>query len=347
MYTGRMPRAARALAVLSLASVAGAVAGWAPGQAAAAERQRVAVVKLAVEGGVSEAARDLFARQLVDGLAAAHFEVLAGATVRQKLAAAGVDLGNCRGGPCLARAARELDVAFLVVGSIDENDKTYDITLELVNGRSGAPIATNRERCEICGVEEAGEKVGLAASILGARLEALARTPAHFVIRSHPNGARVTIDGEAAGRTPLDRELPAGTHKLALTASGYEPLVRTVNAVNGVDEPPLELNLVPLPTKFPYRAAGWAALVVGVAALAAGIWAVHVDGSEVACADGERGLDMHCPTVRDTRALGAALVGVGGAAAMLGGTWIYFGGMGTPRNEQPEPATGVIVGGRF
>jgi len=330
--------------------------GWAPRRAeartagpagGASDRQRVAVVKLTFSGGVPEAARDLFGDRLVEGLAAAQFEVLSGSVVRQRLTAASVDVAACYGSGCLARAAAALGVAFLVVGSVEEHDKTYEITLELINGRSGAAIGINRERCEICGVAEAGEKVGLAASALRARLEALARTPARFVIRSRPAGAHVRIDGEDAGRTPLDHELVGGVHKLELTAQGYDPLDRTVTAVSGVDET-LDLDLVPLPTKFPYRLAGWTALVAGVAALTIGIWGVVADGSEVTCAVADQGDFGHCPKLHDTARMGAALIGLGAVSATLGGTWVYFGMRGTPRqSEAAPPVPGLTIGKSF
>jgi hypothetical protein len=317
------------------------------GKAAAEEKQRVAVVKLGFDGGVPEAARELFAQRLVEGLAAARFEVLTGAMVRERLAAAGLGEGSCAGGSCTAKAARALDVAFLVFASITEQQKTYDITLELVNGRSGVTIGTNRERCEICGVEEASEKVGLAASALRARLEALANSPPRFIIRSHPSGARISLDGEPLGRTPVDRELTPGVHKLELAADGYDNLERTVTAVNGVDET-LDLDLVVLPTKLPMRAMGWTALIVGVAALAGGIWAESVDGSEIACAPEQKDDLGHCPNVRNTRVLGAILTGVGAASATLGGVWLYIGRGGTVRREEGTPQTATVgVTGHF
>jgi hypothetical protein len=336
---------ARAAAALLLAIVV-ATAGRVQ---AADEKQRVAVVKLGFDGGVPEAARELFAQRLVEGLAAARFEVLTGAMVRERLAAAGLNEGSCSGGSCTGKAARALDVAFLVFASVTEHDKTYDITLELVNGRSGVTIGTNRERCEICGVEEASEKVSLAASALRARLEALANTPARFIIRSHPSGARISLDGEALGRTPIDRELAPGVHKLELAAEGYDNLERTVTAINGVDEA-LDLDLVVLPTKLPLRAMGWAGLIVGVAALVGGIWAVSVDGDEIACAPEQRDDLGHCPTLRSTRVLGAVLTGVGAASATMGGVWLYLGGVGSPRKEEgegPPHAATVGVTGRF
>ena len=116
----------------------------------------------------------------------------------------------------------------------------------------------------------------------------------------------------------------------------------------GVDET-IDLELVPIPMKFPFRKAGWAALVVGVAAVAAGIWAVAADGDQVSCAaPNSHGL---CPTVRNTRGLGAALIGGGAAAATLGGAWIYISGglsgIAAPAERADARGGSITVGGTF
>jgi hypothetical protein len=320
-------------------------------------RQRVAVVRVDFEGNVAEAARELFANRAVEGLAAAQFEVFAGAAVTHKLAAAGRKLAECRDAGCYPAMAQALAVGYLVSARVVESNKNYEVSLELINGRTGGVIGSNRDRCEICGVDEAGEKMALAASALRTRLEALTKTPARFIIQSSPAGVAIAIDGAPAGRTPVDRELPAGLHKLELAADGYDRLERTVTAVSGVDET-IDLDLVRLPMKFPFRKAGWAALAVGAVAIVAGIWAVSVDGDQVSCGVAARDDLGHCPNVRSTRGLGAALVGLGGAAAALGGAWLYIAG-GTPgvgalEHADPNGARSVslrggslLVGGHF
>jgi hypothetical protein len=348
---GRRQRRSRSRAlVLALLAVAlGAprradAQGEAPGPGAS--KQRVAVARLAFEGGVPEAARELFGQRLAEGLTAARFEVITGALVRERLAAAGLAADSCSGGSCTETAARALGVSYLVFASIVEHEKTYDVTLDLVNGRSGVTIGTNRERCEICGVEEASEKVSLAASALRARLEALANTPARFIIRARPSRARVTLDGEPIGPAPVDRELAPGVHKLELAAEGYDVLEKTITAVNGVDET-LDLELVVQPTKLPMRAMGWIAVAVGVAALAGGAWAESVDGDELSCDAGARDDRGNCPRVRNTRVLGAVLAGVGAASATLGGVWLYLGGVGAARGAGAEHASVIGVSARF
>jgi TolB-like protein len=320
--SSRAALASRAALIVSL--LVGAHAARAEGITG---RQRVAVVRVDFEGSVSEAARELFAGRVVEGLAAAQFEVFSGAAVAQKLAlgTAKRDLSGCRDGACYPAVAQALAVGYLVAGRVAESNKNYEVSLELINGRTGGVIGTSRESCETCGLDEAGEKMALAASALRARLEVLTKAPARFIVRSRPAGVAVKLDGVGVGRTPLDRELGGGEHRFELAAAGYDALDRRVTVVSGVDET-LDLELVPLPTKFPYRKAGWSAVAIGAAALVAGIWMVAIDGDEIACGAAQRDPFGHCPHVRNTRALGAALVGVGGVVATLGGTWIYLSG---------------------
>ena len=301
-----------ATATAATAATAAAAADSPPG--ASKPIARIAIVRLDFEGGLVEGSRELFQQRLVEGLKAAQFEVVAGSAAVPNPAA-----------------------EYQVVGKVAASNKTYDITLELINARTARSIGTNRERCEICGVEEAGEKMGLAASALRARLEALMRTPARFIIRSRPPGAIAVLDGQPLGRTPIDRELPGGPHKLTLTSEGYSPMERTFTAVSSVDET-LDLDLVRVPSRFPFRTAGWIAIAAGAALVAAGLWAVAVDGDEIACPASERDILDHCPKVRSTRLLGAMLAGTGAVSATLGGVWLYFGALGPRGNTRTADA---------
>src|SRR4051812_14171763 len=93
----------RSVVSLALLAIASAPASAAPG---AVGRQRVAVAHVDFDGNVSEAARDLFEGRVVEGLAAAQFEVFSTAVVSQKLSADGRRLINCRDGGCYPELAR-------------------------------------------------------------------------------------------------------------------------------------------------------------------------------------------------------------------------------------------------
>jgi TonB family protein len=61
-------------------------------------------------------------------------------------------------------------------------------------------------------------------------------------IVSEPAGARVRIDGEAKGQTPLDlADLPFGSHEVRVELKGYEPQVRT--AVLSAEAPSTDLKV--------------------------------------------------------------------------------------------------------
>src|SRR5882762_3133517 len=81
--------------------------------AAAQPIARIAIVRLDFEGGLVEGSRELFQQRLVEGLKAVQFEVVAGSAVAPNPAA-----------------------EYQVVGKVAASNKTYDITLELINGRT-------------------------------------------------------------------------------------------------------------------------------------------------------------------------------------------------------------------
>jgi hypothetical protein len=311
--------------------VLGATVSSAPANAASAER--LAIVRFEVNGNVPPALRRTLGDRLIEGLTAVSFEVLRPPQGSESpvFDRAGEE---CRDEDCYKRVARAAKVSYLVAAKIDERQKTFEITLELLSARSGTVVGTNRERCEICGVAEVGEKMSLAASTLRARLEALARSPARFVIRTRPSGAQVWIDGKPMGATPLDLSLPAGERTMRIERDGFKPLQRTFSVTRGVDEA-LDLDLVQLPTKFPFRVAGWVAVGTGAALAAGGIYLLGLNGGEVSCSDGERDMFRNCPRVYRTTAAGASLLGASAVVATLGGVWLYLA----------QPASGGLLTG--
>jgi hypothetical protein len=176
--------------------------------------------------------------------------------------------------------------------------------------------------------------MSLAAATLRARLEALARAPARFMIRTRPEGAKVVIDGKPMGTTPLDLTLSAGDRKVVFEHEGYTPLERTISVTRGVDEA-LDLDMVPVPTSFPYRTAGWTAIATSVVLAVGGIYLLAKHGSEVACSSNERDAGGNCPEVYKTNVAGATLLGASAVMGTLGGVWIYLA----------QPATGGLDSG--
>ena len=289
---------------------------------AATPVQRVAVVRLSYSGNVPPGHRESFEARLVEGLAAAAFQVMSGPPVERKLATA--NLANCADGDCYPHVAQTLDVGYLLVGKVDESNKNYDVTLDLINGRTGAAIGKVHERCETCGMAEAAERVGLASAALRKRLEALSSTPAHVVLQSYPSGATAWVNGNRVGQTPAGLELPGGQHRLLLELDGYHKTERNFTIVSGVDET-INVELLRPPSEFPYKLTGWVAVVSGAALMVAGGYAAYIDGKVIACSNNEKDINGLCPKLRDTDLLAALLVGAGAATATLGGISLWVG----------------------
>jgi len=312
--------------------------------------ERIAIARLHFAGQVPEALRATLADRLVSGLTAVNFQVVRAPLSREPGNSVEIEGGRaCTDADCFRALAQKLRVGHLVTALVEENDKTFAVTLELISGRNGAVVGTNRERCEICGVEEVGEKMSLAAATLRSRLEALTRSPALFVIRTRPPGATVAIDGRRVGRTPLDLTLESGPHTMVLEREGYDPLERSFVATSGVDES-LDLDLVRLPTRFPFRAAGWTAVASSVALAAGGIYFLGLDGQEVSCSPGEKDLRGNCPRVYRTNVVGASLLGLSAVSATLGGVWLYLarpGSGGLLGGERQATTIGIRAAARF
>jgi hypothetical protein len=303
--------------------------------------QKVAVAHLDFEGKIPEGLQDLFAQRLIEGLSAARFQVLSHKDVKHKLADVDADgnttLTSCQSASCYPAVARALSASYLITARVSESNKTYTILMDIINGRTGDVLASNRERCETCGAEEASEKMGLAASALRSRLESVSLAPARFIIQSRPSGAVVTMDGKSMGTTPLDAELAGGEHRVHLELSGYDPASRSFSVVSGVDET-LSLELVALPSQFPYRTAGWGGVAGGAVLLLAGIVTMGFDNHEVACSTQDKeGHNGHCPWVLSTKWLGATMIGLGTVAATLGGVFLYL----APRTDTAGAMAGV------
>jgi hypothetical protein len=293
--------------------------------------ERLAIGKIGWSGNIPQPLRRTLADRLADGLKAVAFEVLKpGGQVPIEGQAQ-----DCAETACWQRSAQALGVSYLISASVEEKEKSFAIMLELINGRTGVVMGTNRERCEICGAEEVGEKMSLAAATLRTRLESLAQAPARFVIRTSPHGARVKLDGRLLGQTPVDTNLTAGQHNVLIEHDGYTPLERTITATSGVDET-LDLDLVRVPTSFPFGVAGWAAIGAGVAMAGGGMYFLSKDGDEVTCTMSQMDPEGDCPEVYDTKLLGASLLGLSAVSITLGGVWLYMDqpGAEAPTNER-------------
>jgi hypothetical protein len=188
--------------------------------------------------------------------------------------AAHPDVGACGTMDCTATIGRLLGVRFVVRSRVEVTGRDYDISLEIVDATTGEVAAKTSERCEVCGLSEAGELMTAEAAALGTKLLRLLDPSAHVRIESTPAGALVRVDGRDAGRTPLELDLPAGKHSIVLAKDGHLEAERSIDAVGGVEErfvfdlPPRSRMAGPEPWGWVTLGAGLAATLVGAVLLA-------------------------------------------------------------------------------
>ena len=170
-----------------------------------------------------------------------------------------------------------------------------------------------------------------------ARVEvALEPLPGLLAVTSLPEGARVTLDGEAVGLTPLDSvPVQPGTHRVGFEKEGYQPAAHDVDVLPGAPSSVrLELRRVPGRPEpagaQPEPAAvdrSWVlvrGVAAGIAVVGAVVGMVALSGvHSEAVADGRRaaGVDRGAYSAARDRAqlAGVAYYGLGALAAAAGG----------------------------
>ena len=220
---------------------AGALGGMLLFASGIAHAERPKILVLPVTGKTADAGfRQRVGQALSEGLFASGGEVVALPT-----GAAALPPEGCTTPACLAGAARATGAAFLLRAVVDEEGRSYEFKLEMLDGQSGAVLAQRENRCEICTDSEALEIANASASALKA--QALKR-PAGTTAAGPPAASvGVAIGDRASGPrarvTVLDRlELPASLGEFhAKLRTSLEALVRE-QGLEVIDAPAVSAN---------------------------------------------------------------------------------------------------------
>jgi hypothetical protein len=151
----------------------------------------------------------------------------------------------------------------------------------------------------------------------------------HVKLKSTPAGARITIDGQAIGVTPLDWDLPPGKHTILMDKAGFKPAARDIVVVRDRTDV-LAMEIVPADDDDAHgqlpRIVPIGMLAVGGAALVAGGVMIAID--EDPSHSRER-------TYRDTAPAG---VGLAISGAVIGGVGAYLLWFHSPRTTSTPVA---------
>jgi hypothetical protein len=322
---------------------------------------RVAVLPMEFEGRVPEVSRVSLNERLVEGLAAAGFEVSAGDVLENALPK-GTTPDLCHAAPCYKQLASKLVLDFLVIAQLKIKERNYELKLQLLGGRDGKPAADVHESCALCGMQEVGEKLDKLASVLMSHVGARRNDPARLMVQSQPPGAAVTVDGRSAGETPVSLELAPGQHEVVFEARGHAGARKKITLDPGVrglvsvDLMPLHLPPLGLiKARGPAREFGVISMGAGLAALGAGVAVLLAADHRPLLCSGQTILpppdDLNSRHCYVNARLPAGLLMGAGATALVTGGLILFVDWGRSSVVAGEPAQAhvraISLGGTF
>jgi hypothetical protein len=129
--------------------------------AARAERPRIAVMEMA-GSKMTPDLRERMTHSVDEGLLASGADVVDG----MPAAATGPGGAPCDGNGCVEAVAKATVAGYVLRGTLEIDGRTYELRLEMLDGKTGVLIESREDRCEICTEGEALEMAGVSASAL-------------------------------------------------------------------------------------------------------------------------------------------------------------------------------------
>jgi hypothetical protein len=213
------------------------------GASARAERPRIAVMEMA-GGKITPDLRERMTHAVDEGLLASGADVVDG----MPAAATGPGGAPCDGNGCVEAVAKATVSAYVLRGTLEIDGRTYELRLEMLDGKTGVLIESREDRCEICTEGEALEMAGVSASALKVQ-----------VFKKKPPAS---ADAASVSPALAPSVAPPGTVRIETSAPMSGPTA----------------------TDSGHRQLGWIGVAAGVVGVAAGIWLVSIDGNGT-CSD--------------------------------------------------------------
>jgi hypothetical protein len=140
-----------------------------------------------------------------------------------------------------AKGARSDAMLFLMVGvSINPKDGSRDIAIDGWFFEKGKEAKVQRRLCQRCRVPAMLAATNDLVTAIGATNAA---DSGRLRISSEPAGARIMVDGQPVGITPMEYQLPSGSHLVTVDKVGYASQSKTID-VNRADLASVRVNLV-------------------------------------------------------------------------------------------------------
>ena len=236
-----------------------------------------------------------------------------------------IDDQGCAQGVVAARA--KTDAVLYGQAAKSRTSKSVILTVYWIH-KDKEPVGMRRA-CEDCSPDVMR---GIVEEMLGLVSQVSAEKRGRVAVSSKPSGLQVMIDNEAIGITPVERDLPVGTHTIVLMSRGRKVGERTLKI-----QPDVTAEIT-IPVKMPKdevkiierdrpsKVLPYVVLGLGVAAIGGGA-ALYFTSEE------DTGEKLY---YRDSKAAGIG-VAAGGVVVTALGTWLWFRARGA--NDSAPVAT--------
>lgn len=204
--------------------------------------------------GARASVEEMLRDEAANALAVSGWTVMTGEATQSLLQASGIDVTRCSDGQCLVGPAKAMNVDRFIGGAIQHSEGFFTASIRLIDAKSGNIAASVRlESRTVRGLRKAFaaraarffERTGLleaappAAAPPPAPAPQAAPPPSGLAekgtlkVTTLPSGARVLIDGNEVGKTPLNRQLDPGTYQLTVELPGYATQSRALEIEGG------------------------------------------------------------------------------------------------------------------
>jgi hypothetical protein len=140
-----------------------------------------------------------------------------------------------------AKGARTDAMLFLMVGvSTNPKDGSRDIAIDGWFFEKGKDAKVQRRLCQRCRVPAMLAATNDLVTAIGATSAA---DSGRLRISSEPAGARIMVDGQPVGITPMEYQLPSGSHQVTVDKAGFASQSKTVD-INRTDLSSVRINLI-------------------------------------------------------------------------------------------------------
>jgi PEGA domain len=221
------------------------------------------------------------------------------------------DQGCARG--IIEKQAKSTSMVYVRLDTKSSSNGARDVTLTAYWFDKGHDAISQRKTCQRC----TDQAMRTTADEIMKKLVG-GSAVGHVKLKSVPPGARITIDGQAIGVTPLDWDLPPGKHTILMDKAPLQPASRDIVVASDKTEL-LTMELTP-----PVRDDGGGSLprFVPIGLLAAG-GALLVTGTVMLAID-EDPVPSSPPTIHNTGPTGAVLAITGVVAGGVGAYLLWF-----------------------